>query len=134
MLQCQHRAWYPALHDPLPHGRPAGTAGPPFLYSPHALPTPTAILRWPSGCSPSGLSALKVTGDKAPATTKDQALLQLCPHLTLPFSPHGPQGSQSDRAPGAHSSLSPSTSPFLSFSLIYFNLLCFPRWLFSISW
>lgn len=99
----------------------------------HALPTPTTTLMWSFECSSSALSALKVTGNKAPATTKDQALLPLWPHRHPPLLSPRPPRQPKWQGPGSSLFASPSNLPLSSSSLIYFNLLCFPPWLFSIS-
>lgn len=83
-----------------------------------ALPAPKPAPLWSPRCSASALSALKVTGNKAPDTAKDQALALPLPSTTPLWDP---------RSDGAWQ-LTPHL-PLSSTALIYFNLLCFPPWL-----
>lgn len=83
--------WSPSMWQALHIALPLLPAHIPPPFRSHNNPNlivwvfPTTTLMWLSECSSSARSALEVTGDKAPATAKGQALLQLQPQHHPPF-------------------------------------------------
>lgn len=77
---------------------------------------PTTLM-WLSECSSSALSALEVTGDKAAATAKDQALVQ--PQCHPPFLSPWPWRQPKGQSPGSSLLGSPSNLPLSSSAPIY---------------
>lgn len=95
---------------PTPHCSPLS----PSTHMPFQFPQQPKCDR-----SSSALSALEVTGDKAPATAKDEALLQLLPQRCPLFLSPWPQRQPKWQNPGSSLLDSPSSLSLSSSALIY---------------